>query len=128
MKIGYLILLLTVACAQPPPLALIPARKLEVQKITLGSAQQIKVGMSGDEVFTLLSSPSIVTSDAQGLETWIYEKSFNELENITNKKYEDSKVSKETMISASSTRTLIVHIKFDIDKKVKTVQYRQSAY
>ena len=124
----YLISLMLIACAQQPPLALIPSRNLEVQKITLGSAQQIKVGMSGDEVFTLLSSPNIVTTDTQGLETWVYEKTFNESENITENKYNDTKISKKITISANSSRTLIVHIKFDIYKKVKTIQYRQSTY
>ena len=43
--------------------------------MTLGAAQRnIKVGTSQADVATALGSPNIVTQDADGLETWIYDK------------------------------------------------------
>lgn len=45
------------------------------QQMTLGIVQkEIKVGTSQAEVATVLGSPNIVTQDADGLETWIYDK------------------------------------------------------
>lgn len=43
--------------------------------LTLGVAQKnIKIGTSQDEVTMTLGSPNIVTTDSNGLETWIYDK------------------------------------------------------
>ena len=51
----------------------IPA--VQEQEFTLGAVQrQVKVGASQDEVAIALGSPNIVTQDAEGKETWIYDK------------------------------------------------------
>jgi len=117
-------------CATPPPpapiapLAVIPARKIEVQKITLGNVQMVlKKGASGDEVIQALSSPNIVTSNKDGGETWIYDKIVTEVESAAEGNKDSSRAVKVT-----STRTMIVVIKFDQDRKVDTVQYRQTSY
>lgn len=45
------------------------------QQMTLGLVQRnIKVGTSQADVAEILGSPNIVTQDADGLETWIYDK------------------------------------------------------
>jgi outer membrane protein assembly factor BamE (lipoprotein component of BamABCDE complex) len=44
-------------------------------RISVGTVQkEIRVGMSGAEVATVLGSPNIVTSDEERRETWIYDK------------------------------------------------------
>lgn len=45
------------------------------QEMTLGLVQkEIKIGASQDEVALALGSPNIVTKDAEGKDTWIYDK------------------------------------------------------
>lgn len=48
---------------------------IKEQQMTLGLIQRnIKVGTSQADVAEILGSPNIVTQDANGLETWIYDK------------------------------------------------------
>ena len=104
----------------PAPLALIPARKIETIKITLANVQKsVKVGTSSSAVIEALSSPNIITSNPDGSETWVYDKISSESEFATGL---------NSSVSASSSRTLIVVVKFDISNKVESVQYRQTSY
>ena len=104
----------------PAPLALIPARKIETIKITLANVQKsVKVGTSSSAVIEALSSPNIITSNPDGSETWVYDKISSESEFATGL---------NSNVSASSSRTLIVVVKFDISNKVESVQYRQTSY
>jgi outer membrane protein assembly factor BamE (lipoprotein component of BamABCDE complex) len=117
-KIILLISLSLTGCQAP--LATIPARQIEAEKITLGNVQsKIKVGVSGDVVIDALGSPNIVTSNDDGSETWVYDKVSN-----------DSEYSKgwSTGVKANSSRTMMVVVKFDKQKKVKDVKYRQTTY
>ena len=51
------------------------ATRIKEQQMTLGLVQRnIKVGTSQTDVAEILGSPNIVTQDADGLETWIYDK------------------------------------------------------
>lgn len=105
---------------QPSPLATIPARQIETQKITLGALQsRVQVGVSGDEVIQALGSPNIVTTNDDKTETWVYDKVMTETE-----------VARDaTSIAAvRSTRTFLVRIKFDRNKRVQDVSYRQMSY
>ncbi len=114
----FLITFLVSACQAP--LATIPARQVEAEKITLGNVQsKIKVGVTGDVVIEALGSPNIVTSNDDGSETWVYDKISS-----------DSEYSKgwSTGVKTKSSRTMMVVIKFDKQKKVKDVQYRQTTY
>ena len=107
-------------CAPPVPFATIPARQIETQKVTLGNVQRIvKKGASSAEVVGALSSPNIVTSNKDGTETWVYDKIMSEAETATGP---------NAAVSVSSTRTMIVVIKFDQAHRVETVQYRQTSY
>ena len=102
------------------PLATIPARQIETQKITLGGVQsRVHPGTSGGEVIAVLGSPNIITSNADKSETWIYDKVITESEESTGF---------STEVSTKSTRTMIVTIKFGLDKLVKDVSYRQTSY
>ena len=58
--------LLLSGCVIPPqaPLAAIPARQVETQKVTLGNVQMVvKKGASNADVIGALSSPNIVTTN-----------------------------------------------------------------
>lgn len=124
MKLNLVILgLLTIpvllACGQAP-LATIPARQIETQKITLGNVQKtVKKGATNSDVINALSSPNIVTSNSDGTETWVYDKLMVEAE------YAEGA---NSGVAIKSTRTLIVVIKFDKNSTVETVQYRQTSY
>ena len=112
--------ILLIACAPPVPLATIPARQIEIQKVTLGNVQRIvKKGASSADVIGALSSPNIVTSNKDGTETWVYDKIMTESESATGS---------NGAVSVSSTRTMIVVIKFDLKHRVENVQYRQTSY
>jgi outer membrane protein assembly factor BamE (lipoprotein component of BamABCDE complex) len=118
-------------CApQTAPLTSIPARKVETQKLAAGAAQMIKAGMSGAEVIAALGSPNILTNDKAGLETWVYDKISNEYEFVTAQDggWFFSPRSQSSGVEVRSQRTLIVVVNFDVEKKVKNVQYRQTSY
>lgn len=102
------------------PQALIPARQTETKKITLGVVQsKIKIGVTNSDVVNSLGSPNIVTTNRDGTETWVYDKF------ITESEYAGGFMSST---SASSSRTLLVILKFDKNQIVEKVDYRQTSY
>jgi len=110
----------TSGCAYQAPLATIPARQIETQKITLGSVQSsVKKGASSSDVINALGSPNIVTSNQDGSEMWVYDKIVTEAEMASGQ---------NTAVTTRSTRTMIVTIKFDKSQRVDTVSYRQTSY
>lgn len=112
--------LLLTACVPSAPLAVIPARQVDTQKVTLGNVQMtVKKGATNSDVINALSSPNIITSNADGSETWVYDKLVVEAE------YAEGA---NSGVAIKSTRTLIVVIKFDKNNRVETVQYRQTSY
>lgn len=118
-------------CApQTVPLNNIPARKIETQKLAVGSAQILKRGMSGADVISSLGSPNVITTDKDGFETWVYDKISNEYEYITAQDggWLLGPKSQQSGVEVKSQRTLIVVIKFDETKKISNVQYRQTSY
>ena len=47
----------------------------EGTNLTVGTVQkEIRVGMAGGEVASVLGAPNIVSTDAQGREVWIYDR------------------------------------------------------
>jgi outer membrane protein assembly factor BamE (lipoprotein component of BamABCDE complex) len=123
--------LLIAGCAPySVPLASIPARQIETQKITVGSAQSLKVGMSGADVINALGSPNIITSDSAGGETWIYEKISKEFEFMTAQdgSWLFSPRSQLSGVSSSTERTLIVVVVLDANRKLQRITYRQMTF
>jgi len=101
-------------------------------KLTVGIVQkEIKVGMSGADVATVLGSPNIVSTDSERREVWIYDK-------VSRASVSSSSKSGATLIliggstSASSTstsqRSLTIIIKFDKNGLVRDFSYRQSSF
>lgn len=121
------------ACVQPQPyvvqkpaeskvapLAVIPSRQVETQKITLGNVQRlVKKGASSADVIEALGSPNIVTSNNDKTETWVYDKVITEREfaNGVN-----------SGVEVKSSRTMMVVVKYDKAGLVDSVQYRQTSY
>ena len=112
-------------------------------KLTLGKVQQtLKKGMSQGEIIVALGSPNMVTADADGLETWIYDKLSTEVSSNKKKKGFNllggiiggdvgvgASAGSSTSSSNKSTsqKTLTVIIKF-IDKKLDSFTYNASSF
>ena len=103
------------------------------REMTLGVAQKnIHIGMSQADVATELGSPNIVTKDATGKETWIYDKIASEVS------YSDSTgggglgliifATRNAGASSSTRKTLTVVIKFDPNSNVESFTYHTSKF
>ncbi len=102
------------------------------EKFTLGNVQRkIQKGASQADVAQALGSPNIVTKDATGKESWIYDKVAREVAYS-----HDSggawlilgAYGKEAGASRQSQRTLTVVIKFDDKGSVDNVTYHSSSF
>jgi len=117
-------------------------------KISVGTVQrEVRVGMSGSEVVSILGAPNMVTTDEQRRETWVYDKI------ATEKVYSSSDMSgggaglgsasgassggllglifggsSSAGASSTSQRTLTIIIKFDNKGLVRDYSYRQSSF
>jgi outer membrane protein assembly factor BamE (lipoprotein component of BamABCDE complex) len=101
------------------------------QNLTLGVAQrEIKEGMTQADVAQVLGSPNMVTRDADGVETWIYDKV------STDYAYSNSSggailivgsVRGDAGVSSRSQRTLTIILKF-VDGKVRTFTYNATSF
>ena len=75
LRSGLLIVTLAVLASCTASKHLDDVRNDEGTKLTVGTVQkEIRLGMSGADVATVLGSPNIVTSDSERRETWIYDK------------------------------------------------------
>ena len=113
-------------------------------RITVGKIQkEIRVGMTGADVATVLGSPNIVTTDEERNEVWIYDKI------ATDTAYSKSEggilalilggrssvgagvgggASRSAGADSKSQRTLTVVIKFGDDGKVRDFAYHTSRF
>jgi len=116
--------------------------------LTVGKVQrEIKVGMSGADVVTVMGSPNMVTTDDQRRETWVYDKVSTERVysgesgGITTLVLGGAEVGDglvgagvgpkfgSTSGAASTTqKTLTVVIKFDDAKRVRDFSYNASQF
>lgn len=75
LSIAFLLILLTITGCKTAAEhhATLPAT--QERKMTVGVVQkEIKVGMSQTRVAEVLGSPNIISRDAKGIESWIYDK------------------------------------------------------
>lgn len=124
------------------------AANAEADKLTVGTVQrEVRVGMSGGEVATVLGSPNIVTTDEERREVWVYDRI------STNRAYSTSSGGVNALVlvggfigttltggaaggnyqsntGASSTtqKTLTVVIKFDEQGLVRDFAYHTSTF
>jgi len=112
-------------CASQAPLATIPARQVEAQRISFGSAQMLKSRVdkgetvSGDDVVKLLGTPNIVSANPDNTETWVFDKVSTEQELATGQ---------NSAVQVRTTRTMMVVVKFNQRRAVENVTYRQTSY
>jgi outer membrane protein assembly factor BamE (lipoprotein component of BamABCDE complex) len=113
------------------------------ERLTVGTVQrEIKVGMTGAEVASVLGSPNIVTTDEERREVWVYDKV------ATESVYSESHGGVLALIlgtgnvsggvlpgagasaGAKSTtqRTLTIIIKFDKERRVRDFAYHATKF
>ena len=117
-------------------------------RVSIGTVQrEIKVGMSGSDVISILGAPNMVTTDAQRRETWVYDKI------ATERVYSQSDASggggglgglsrgsgggllgalfggsSSAGASSTSQRTMTIIVMFDNKGLVRDYSYRQSSF
>ena len=115
-------------------------RAEDSDRVTVGTVQkEVRIGMSGADVASVLGSPNIVTTDSERRETWVYDKISSEVA------YSESGGSIVGLIfggsggalaggsssagaTSTSQRTLTVVIKFDEQKMVRDFSYHSSRF
>jgi outer membrane protein assembly factor BamE (lipoprotein component of BamABCDE complex) len=102
------------------------------REMTVGIVQkEIHAGLSQDEVAAALGSPNIVTRDAAGQETWIYDKVASEASYSRSDAYGTILIlgaGSAAGAASQSQRTLTVVIKFDPNQRVETFSYHSSRF
>lgn len=118
------------------------------REMTVGTVQrEIRVGMTGGEVAEALGSPNIVTKNAEGNETWIYDKIASEASYSRDSGGTGASVgaagapgatlllglisgnySRDAGASSSTQKTLTVVIHFDADGFVNSFSYHTSKF
>ena len=112
----------------------------DIDRVTVGTVQiEIVIGMTAADVAAALGSPNIVTTEAERLETWIYDKISSDVS------YSRSSGSVVGLVfgsagggagigstsagsTSSSQRTLTVVIKFDDANLVRDFSYHTSRF
>ena len=150
LLIGGLVALLAVTGCQSAQehAADVNAANAEADRLTVGTVQrEIRVGMSGGEVASVLGAPNIVTTDEERREVWVYDRI------STNRAYSRSSGGVSALVlvgalvgdtlggglgggnysssdGASSTtqKTLTVVIKFDDQGMVRDFAYHTSTF
>ncbi len=126
---GLLIGLGSVGCSVP---TLSSETKAGRSTLTAGVVQrEIRRGMTGGEVATVLGSPNIVTSGPGGTEVWVYDRTFSQVEAgsaSTGIWFVIGTTGQDASVRRTSQSTLTVVVKFDADKKVADVAYHQSKF
>lgn len=113
-------------------------------RVTVGTVQkEIRIGMSGADVASVLGSPNIVSTDEQRREVWIYDKISTDVTYSTSSGGVSALlfgtsgnfgaggsggVNRGAGASSTSQKTLTVIIKFDDDKKVRDFAYHTSSF
>ena len=120
--------LFLVGCAAQTQTPLLQSRQIETEKITLGAVQgQLHEGSSSADVIAALGSPNIIATNPDKTETWVYDKTFTETE-ISASGISLPFSGSVSGARAKSSRSLIVSIKFNKQKTIESIQYRQTSY
>jgi outer membrane protein assembly factor BamE (lipoprotein component of BamABCDE complex) len=108
------------------------AKSVPVERVTVGTVQRfIRNGMTSAEVVEVLGSPNMVTKNAEGNETWVYDKVYSEYE----AKRSESGIclillggSSSKASGSSSERTLTIVVHFDKNSRVIDFSYRTTSF
>jgi len=136
-------LVLAVGCSHNQAL-----HSTQERKMTVGVVQkEIRVGMTQADVAAALGSPNIVTRDAQGRESWIYDKiateaSYSNSSGSVGGSVGGAGIAGDVLIlgkvgashgrnkgaSATTQKTLTVVIRFDANSSVESFSYHASTF
>lgn len=95
----------------------------DANRLTVGTVQsEIKIGMRSPAVAEALGSPNIVSTDEQGREVWIYDKT------ATDVVVSGSSWFVTAGASSKSQRTLTVIVKYDKAGAVRDIAYHSSQF
>ncbi len=110
----------------------VAAASQEGDRLTVGTVQrEIRTGMSGADVASVLGAPNIVTTDTKRRETWVYDRIASQ------QAYSNSAGGANVLFlgavsragaAQTSQRTLTVIINFDETSKVRDFSYRSSSF
>jgi outer membrane protein assembly factor BamE (lipoprotein component of BamABCDE complex) len=106
------------------------------EKLTVGTAQrEIRIGMSGADVISVLGSPNLVSTDAERREVWAYDRISTEIVQSDVKagvwllgSSTLSGVSGGLKTATTSQRTLTIIVKFDAESRVRDFAYHSSRF
>lgn len=102
------------------------------REMTVGIVQkEIRAGLMQDQVVSALGSPNIVTRDAAGRETWVYDKVATEASYSQSSNYGTILLlgsGNAAGAASQSQRTLTVVIKFGTNQQVETFSYHSSRF
>ena len=102
------------------------------QALTAGVVQrEIRTGMTGGEVASVLGSPNIVTSGPENTEVWVYDRTFSQVDTAgasTGVWFVIGATEQGSSSRRSSQTTLTVVVKFDASRRVRDVAYHQSKF
>jgi len=126
-----LIVLVLPSCA-----TLTPQSVNAEEKLTVGTAQrEIRIGMSGADVISVLGSPNLVSTDAERREVWAYDRISTEIIQSDVKagvwllgSSTLSGVSGGLKTATTSQRTLTIIVKFDAESRVRDFAYHSSRF
>jgi len=126
-----LIVLVLPSCA-----TLTPQSVNAEEKLTVGTAQrEIRIGMSGADVISVLGSPNLVSTDAERREVWAYDRISTEIVQSDVKagvwllgSSTLSGVSGGLKTATTSQRTLTIIVKFDAESRVRDFAYHSSRF
>ena len=125
-------LLLLTGCTAAQNASSVAAAREGQDRLTLGTVQrEVRVGMSGAEVASVLGAPNIVTTDERRRETWVYDRISTERVESRSGGYGSLLIvgaSGSAGASQTSQRTLTVVIKFDDASRVRDFNYRSSSF
>ncbi len=104
----------------------------EGEALTAGKVQsEIHKGMTGDQVAIALGSPNIVTSDAEGNTTWIYDRISSHVRSSSSSVYGTLLLiggESKSYSRSSSQSTFTVVIKFDEKDVVRDFSFHSSRF
>jgi len=126
MIFSLLFLLSLGGCATEVKMPLLEEKVVEVERVSVASAQKLKVGDSSLEVIKVLGSPNILAKSKDGNESWVYDRVSEQYEMIQGSSDNSFIFNRQSQQkrSASSVKTFIVVIDFDGNGLVSSISYR----
>jgi ABC-type uncharacterized transport system auxiliary subunit len=126
MLLASAVTLVLAGCGSTAPTPLIDDRREEVEKISVASAQKLKIGDSTTDVIKVLGSPNIITKAKSGHESWVFDRVSEQYELVQSSEKDGLIFTTKTekTRSASSIKTFIVVIDFDADNLIADITYR----